>query len=123
MPGPFDNLGCEVLEFFQYLAGDCNSAFVTVQRVDPDTGDVLQTAESVTAMRPVVTPGNATAAEGQVGLVRGEIWLVVEGMEFTPKPADVIVEENAAWIIDKDGFDLIGFGSPIMAKCPVVKKR
>lgn len=81
---------------------------VTVESLDPDSGDVLAAAPGVRALAGRETGGETPAAGGTVGVRKRNYTLVVADMPFTLKNRDRVTRaDGTSWItgdVDTGGF-------------------
>lgn len=113
MPDPFDDIDPGE-DFERYAVG---LKPVTVKRVDPDSGDALDTVEEVPATKLIRRRSPFSAAGGELGgdttefVFRASRLADADGTRWLPKPRDQIVDAaGLTWDIESaalEAFDTL----------------
>ena len=92
---------------------------VTVQSINAVTGAVLASAAEVSAAKLLRKVNTEGARGGSVWVNRTEWWFRSDGLEFTVKTQDRVVEaDGATWVIDE-----VNEVAGALVRCPVTRMR
>ena len=121
---PFAGLGAEFANFAQYVVGPDANPTVTVEQVDPQSGEATLTAEGVTVL-PLTSTGQPVkvGGGGLIGADECQFWLVAEQVGFVPSQNDRVIDAaGTRWNVTL--CEVVGYGpTGKLYRCPATRAR